>query len=63
MKHKQCLLWGEKAKAVCQDCEDSAKKDWRSENEKTGWRLCGGKEGGGVLMIGVSVNSSSCIDC
>lgn len=47
MKHKQCLLWGEKAKAVCQDCEDSAKKDWRSENEKTGWRLCGGKEGGG----------------
>lgn len=37
---------GKKAKAVCQDCEDSAEKDWRSENEKTGWRVCGGKEGG-----------------
>lgn len=53
MKHKQCLLVEKKQKGVCQDIE----------NKKRGWRMCGGRGGGGVLMTGASVNSSSCIDC
>lgn len=55
---------------VC--CERKSKRglsglwrQWRetrgSENEKRGWRMCGGGEE--VLMTGVSVNSSSSIDC
>lgn len=39
----------------------TVERDRGSENEKRGWRMCGGR--GEVLMTGVSVNSSSCIDC